>query len=100
MATHRIVCVYWLKANAPSRHHHVIGVGTAPGRGHSGRPSQTWTVDRAVEAIEAGTQFVAGEGDEPRPVKLASQPCALCGLDVLVPEPPEAFDDLPECLIG
>lgn len=100
MATHRIVCVYWLKAKSPSLHHHVIGVGTAPGRGISSRPSQTWTVDRASEAIEGGHTFFKDVGGEQKAVKLASQPCALCGLDILVPDPPEAFDDLPECLMG
>jgi hypothetical protein len=100
MSTHRIVCVYWLKAKSPSLHHHVIGVGTGTGRGHSSRPSQTWTVDRAIEAIDAGPTFVAADGRGERAVKLAAQPCPLCGLDVLVPDPPEAFDDVPECLMG
>jgi hypothetical protein len=100
MATHRIVCVYWLKAKSPSRHHHVIGVGTSPGRGHGGRPSKTWAVDRAVEAIDAGDEFAIGEGCDQQAVKLALQPCPLCGLDVLVPDPPNSFDNLPECLMG
>lgn len=100
MAMHRIVCVYWLVAMAPSRHSHAIAIGTLGGNTPGSRPAKTWSVDKAVEAVAAGEQFAVGAPGQLRMIEVLPRSCKVCGMDILASEPSEGFDGLPECLIG